>query len=91
MVEVTQADREAAADVLDEVCSLIEHNGIGQAADLIRDGEYDEHPCVQRIAAHRIAERERCARVVEKFTQDIKNWHGGQAAERIWTAIRITQ
>ena len=63
MVEVTQADREAAADVLDEVCSLIEHNGIGQVADLIRDGEYDEHPCVQRIAAHRIAERERCARV----------------------------
>ena len=61
MVEVTQADREATADVLDEVCSFTDHNGIGQVADLIRDGDYDEHPCVQRIAAHRIAERERCA------------------------------
>lgn len=70
MVEVTQADREAAADVLDEVCSLIDHNGIGQVADLIRDGEYDEHPCVQRIAAHRLAERERCARVAEDWTMD---------------------
>ena len=51
--EVTQADQLLVADVLDEVSSLLDHNGIGQIADLIRDGEYDGHECVQIAARHR--------------------------------------
>ena len=52
-IEVTQADQLLVADVLDEVSSLLDHNGIGQIADLIRDGEYDGHECVQIAARHR--------------------------------------
>ena len=55
MVEVTQEVREAAADILDEISSLTGDDGTGQVADLIRDGEYDEHHAVQRCAAHRQA------------------------------------
>lgn len=55
MVEVTQEDRDAAADILDEISSLTQDDGIGQVADLIRDGEYDEHDTVQRTARHRQA------------------------------------
>ena len=84
MVEVTHADRKAAARLVSKMGDTIR-------ALNITCGNLDDAPEVQAFAAHRIAERERCARVVEKFTQDIKNWHGGQAAERIWTAIRITQ
>lgn len=51
----TQADRDAAADLLDELSSLLDHVGIGQVADLIRDGEYDEHEATQAIAAHALA------------------------------------
>ena len=54
MVEVTQADREAAADILDELSSIMDHHGLGQIADLVRDGEYDEHPTAQSLATHRI-------------------------------------
>lgn len=50
-VVVTQSARIGAADLLDELSSLLDHNGIGQVADLIRDGEYDEHEAVQAIAA----------------------------------------
>jgi len=59
MVEVTQADRKAAADILDVISSLLDHVGIGQVADLIRDGEYDEHDVMPIIARHRIAERDK--------------------------------
>jgi len=52
---VSQADRNAAADILDEISSLTQDDGIGQVADLIRDGEYDEHDTVQRTARHRQA------------------------------------
>ena len=52
---VAQADRNAAADILDEISSLTQDDGIGQVADLIRDGEYDEHDTVQRTARHRQA------------------------------------
>lgn len=52
-IEVTQADQLLVADVLDEISSLLDHNGIGQIADLIRDGEYDGHECVQIAARHR--------------------------------------
>lgn len=48
-----QSSRDAAADILDLVSGLIDHNGIGQVADLIRDGEYDEHDVMRLIAAHR--------------------------------------
>ena len=51
--EVTKEDREAAADLLDEISALLDHNGIGQVADLIRDGEYDEHEAAQAFARHR--------------------------------------
>lgn len=53
----TEADRICAADVLDEIASLIQDDGIGQVADLIRDGEYDEHDTVQRIARHAASAR----------------------------------
>ena len=52
---MTQEDRNAAADILDEISSLTQDDGIGQVADLIRDGEYDEHDTVQRTARHRQA------------------------------------
>ena len=54
-VVVEQVDRDAAADILDEIASLIQDDGIGQVADLIRDGEYDEHDTVARVAHHRLA------------------------------------
>lgn len=54
LVPVEQ-DREAAADLLDEIASLAEDDGIGQVADLIRDGEYDEHDAVRAFARHRLA------------------------------------
>ncbi len=52
---VTDADRKAAADVLDEISALLDHVGIGQVADLIRDGEYDEHDVMPYFIAHRQA------------------------------------
>jgi hypothetical protein len=54
-VEVTQPDREAAANLLDELSNLLDHNGIGQVADLIRDGEYDDHEATAAFARHRLA------------------------------------
>ena len=50
MVEVTPEARKAAADLLDEVSSLLGDTGIGQVADLIRDGEYDEHDATLAFA-----------------------------------------
>lgn len=55
MTGVTQGDRDRAAGLLDEISALIDHVGIGQVADLIRDGEYDEHEATLAFAAHRIA------------------------------------
>lgn len=52
--QITIDDLALVADILDEVSSLIDHNGIGQIADLIRDGEYDGHECVQIAARHRL-------------------------------------
>jgi len=54
-VAIEQCDRDAAADLLDEVSSLLDHVGIGQVADLIRDGEYDEHEATLAFARHRTA------------------------------------
>ena len=50
MVEVTPEARKAAADLLDEVSSLLGDTGIGQVADLIRDGKYDEHDATLAFA-----------------------------------------
>lgn len=50
VVVVTQEARKAAADLLDEVSSLLGDTGIGQVADLIRDGEYDEHDATLAFA-----------------------------------------
>lgn len=50
MVAVTPEARKAAADLLDEVSSLLGDTGIGQVADLIRDGEYDEHDATLAFA-----------------------------------------
>lgn len=52
---VTAEDREAAADLLDEISSLLDHVGIGQVADLIRDGEYDEHEAADAFRRHRLS------------------------------------
>ncbi len=49
--------REAAADVLDEISELLSHDGIGQVADLIRDGEYDEHDVMPIFARFEAAIR----------------------------------
>lgn len=64
-IDVSQADRLLVADMLDEVSTLIDHNGIGQVADLIRDGEYDEHDCVKIAARHRLATRTDATPVAE--------------------------
>ncbi|WDA37821.1 hypothetical protein [Sphingobium sp. YC-XJ3] len=53
-VTVEQGDRLAAADLLDELSSLLDHVGIGQVADLIRDGEYDEHEATEAFARFRL-------------------------------------
>ena len=71
MVEVTQADRLLVADILDEVSDLLDHTGIGQVADLIRDGEYDEHDCVVIATHHRVAAEnaalEEAAKVADEY------------------------
>ena len=45
--------RSAAADLLDQISDLLGHNGIGQVADLIRDGEYDSHEAVIAFMQYR--------------------------------------
>lgn len=73
-----QVDRDAAADILDEIASLTQNDGIGQVADLIRDGEYDDHDTVQRVARHRLAAfnagLERAAGIAESKRGKGENW-----------------
>ena len=93
MIEVTQADRLLVADILDEVSDLLDHTGIGQVADLIRDGEYDEHDCVVIATRHRIAARdaslEEAAKVVEKWIEPVMATpHENATYRSIATAIR---
>lgn len=64
-VPVTAEAREAAADLLNEVSSLLGDDGIGQVADLIRDGEYDEHDATLAFA---------------RFERDILARHRGSTA-----------
>lgn len=49
-VEVTQADRDAAADLY---CECI--NPEGPLNKLIVTGDFDDHPAVQAFARHRLA------------------------------------
>jgi hypothetical protein len=85
MTDVTQEDRQLVADILDEVSYLLDHNGIGQVADLIRDGEYDEHDCVAIVARHRLNNRPQPEPVawmpIESAPKDgtvIDVWIGGE-------------
>lgn len=61
----SQRAREAAANILDAVSSLLSHEGIGQVADLIRDGEYDEHEVTSIVAQFEAETLERAAKVCE--------------------------
>lgn len=63
MVEVTQADRKAAAQLVSKMGDTI------RALNIL-SGNLDDAPEVQAFAVHRIAERERCARVAEDWTMD---------------------
>ena len=76
----TQADIEAArmpaADLLDEISSLLDHNGIGQVADLIRDGEYDEHEATVAFARHAAQAR---AEVHQQMVVLMLDFVGGRA------------
>jgi len=91
-MRVTQADREAATDLLDEISALLSHDGIGQVADLIRDGEYDEHEATLAFAAHRIAALEEAAKVAEGLKREVPYEHNQYPCTttmgRIATAIR---
>ena len=67
MVEITQADRKAAA------AFILTMYGNRLAGDMERRkavsaGKRDFDRFVQAFAAHRLAERERCARVAESYS-----------------------
>lgn len=67
MIDVEQCDREAAADWLaadDDAPDMLHF------ASVIRAGGDDGHSLVQAFARHRLAERERCAKVAEESTGD---------------------
>ena len=74
---VSEMARQAAADVLDEISALLEHVGIGQVADLIRDGEYDEHDVMPIFARFEVAIRadqvERDAKVADSIARAAAN------------------
>jgi hypothetical protein len=64
MVEVTQADR----DLVFSLCYPAARSELEKLAlEYIRDGKGDDAEAVQQVAAHREAERERCARIAESF------------------------
>src|SRR3546814_9816526 len=48
-----------SSDLLDELSGLLDHNGLGQVADLIRDGEYDDQEATSAFARHRRSEERR--------------------------------
>jgi hypothetical protein len=81
MTDVTQADRDAAADYLHGDRSAIE---VGASAyfQAIRDGDNDDNRLVQAFARRGEAERERCASIAE-------NWHKGFPSEHAELAQAI--
>lgn len=54
---MTQADRDAAADC------VVATTGNSFGVQIMRDGVEDEHPLIQALARHRIAERDRCVAI----------------------------
>lgn len=87
MVEVTQADREAAADAY-HTCYEDVLNSAWM--DALIAGKHDDDPLVRAFAANRLAERERCARVAEDWTMDWTR-ESAHVPSDIAQAIRITQ
>src|SRR3546814_769320 len=65
-LRIEQCDRDAAADLLDELSGLLAHNGLGQVADLIRDGEYDDQEATSAFARHRLAAIQRTNEMAAK-------------------------
>lgn len=68
MIEVTQTDRETAANYLQSITDD------GHTYDAIRRWQCDNHPLVQAFAAHRIAaekeQRERDAVIADGWTEN---------------------
>lgn len=64
LVEVTQADRDAAADWL----ALVRLSGTLGLIEDIRDGKADHNPLVQAFARHRIQALEKAEAEIERLT-----------------------
>jgi hypothetical protein len=68
IVEVTQADRDAAAALMVALFTgLPDLENDLRWSGPVKNGEDDTYPFVQAFARHRIAEREACAKVVDAF------------------------
>ena len=96
MEQITEADRVAAADLLNEISNLLDHNGIGQVADLIRDGEFDEHEATITFARFRrqaeAAERARIVDWIKRAEQeaDLKLMDAKlDKSRRNWAAVAV--
>ena len=75
MGEVTQADREAAARLVSKMGDTIR-------ALNITCGNLDDAPEVQAFARHRIAERERCARIGYRTCAETRHVSLGDAVDQ---------
>lgn len=70
--EITQADREAAAEI------LIDSYDYASAAEQVRKGQWDDHPLVQAFARHRItAQREAIEEAAETGAAAVERWCEG--------------
>jgi len=84
MHKVTQADREAVALLFEALDGKVSVRAIN-----VRLGHVDALDTVQAFAAHRLAERERCAGVAEAVPAFIDKWDGRASFRaRIAAAIR---
>src|SRR3546814_20339960 len=82
-LRIEQCDRDAAADLLDELSGLLDHNGLGQVADLIRDGEYDDQEATSAFARHRLAAIQRTNEMAAKnIRQEAARLRGIRSEER---------
>lgn len=55
MTAITQAMRNLAADILEEIGSDLSHNKLFETAELIREGKYDKHSVVSIISRFKAA------------------------------------
>ena len=81
-VQIIQIDRDAAASM-----------GGYPHQEIMRNGQYDNHPYIQAFARHRQAAekatREECAKVADDYAAQAWGMtEEGHAAEQIATAIR---